>query len=284
MAASEVHPRISTSSSDSHSSVYPPSIYAERGLRTPAQNISLNAPSSTYNVFDFLVADSSDAEPRQVRFSERPERVNSQNNVQRVIAPNPTTICWTPSSSFFEWRPYNQAHWGTADDLDQSLTKLLRQVQNGLQQELKGNLYKRAFKCSKKHLIVRQKFQLQQLPASLRNTTSTANGDTQPPEEATTQTGRDLNLRGSTIRRQNAQSSTSGETIDASGGNLQNNEPVEPVSSSYDAHLMTQMFQLSKKLFSIFVPKFDTSDTHEVCNLYWGAVDCIFRVRLPCSL
>ena len=189
---------------------------------------------------------------------------------------------------FFHWRPRNQScEQATTDAMGGSL-KLLDQIQSDIKSNLKGNLYDRAYLCSKSEFIFRQKFHLQQM-SSLPTTESAA---VTSPQGGETSSG-DI-TRSKVKEEEPGAAATATDSSPARDGVGAQRPALSPLPSSadpapasatstYDAMILRQLLQVSSKVLSAFVPKSESSNAHGISKLYWGAMDYIFRVSQPRS-
>lgn len=228
-----------------------------------------------------------------VNFASKDSEKHSAGNDVKSISESLAPMESQPLSPFFLWRPRGRCHERTPEESGLAAQKLLDQVQTKIKENLKGNLYIRAFQCSRADFIARQKFHLQNMPLSLvdsleHGSDSKAMPESQDgepsspePESPTSRTGPSataeaivldpghLGLRESVLTSQTP-----------SNHRFNPVTPVKILTSTYDAWIIRQLYQISGKIFSVFAQKSGGTDAHEVSNLYWGALDYIFRVRL----
>lgn len=189
---------------------------------------------------------------------------------------------------FFQWRPRNQSSEQTTTDAMEGSLKLLDQLQADIKSNLKGNLYDRAYLCSKSEFIFRQKFHLQQM-SSLPTPESAA--ATSPRGEVTSSgaiTGPRMNEEQPEAITRPTDSPPEldhGEAQRPGSSVLPSSADPSPTTatSTYDAMILRQLLQVSSKVLSAFLPKSELSNAHGISKLYWGAMDYIFRVNQPCS-
>ena len=203
----------------------------------------------------------------------------------------------TPNTlPFFSWRHSNQPHHMGEERMEESLVKIMNRVDSTLKNQLQGDIYGSTFRCSRKDFMQRQRFHLQppiNTEASTPQGTVEAQAAKVKSEQAASKpngkTGgffskaKKRTLRTTFSRDANKASEEPGSPTESHQSKDTERSPQQiPTAmraSTYDHWLMVRFLQVCRKLSSAFLQSnIGNIELHNVSLLYWGSIDCIFRV------